>query len=290
MDLNLPISVFRFEFQAEDGLSLPVYAGSAWRGALGHALKRTVCVARDTPCAKCMLSPDTAKMRHYNAAPHPFVLLIEPQQSAPAYRLGLNLFGRAYQYLPYLIHALEKAGRRGIGKQILSLASVAQAENCGFRLLRTIYQPGQSPLAATQPPMPPLPASLGIEIETPLRLRNQGHYVTPETFRFTDLFGSLLRRISLPNYFHTNIAMETDFAGLTQKARSVQIHEPCLRWWDWTRYSSRQDTEMQMGGILGNSQLDGAQLAQFWLYLWLGQWTHAGKATAMGLGRYRSAM
>lgn len=61
---------------------------------------------------------------------------------------------------------------------------------------------------------------------------------------------------------------------------------------------------MQMGGLLGtvtfeNSAkhlsnakdakfdvLPGEGLAPFWPYIWLGQWTHAGKNTSMGLGKY----
>lgn len=43
---------------------------------------------------------------------------------------------------------------------------------------------------------------------------------------------------------------------------------------------------MQLGGLVGIIRLEGLDLAPFWPYLWLGQWTHAGKATSIGLGRY----
>lgn len=32
---------------------MPAYAGSAWRGAFGHALKRLVCVTREPACPPC---------------------------------------------------------------------------------------------------------------------------------------------------------------------------------------------------------------------------------------------
>jgi hypothetical protein len=59
-----------------------------------------------------------------------------------------------------------------------------------------------------------------------------------------------------------------------------------LQWLDWERYSSRQKQKLRMGGLTGAVDLDGSQLADLWPYIWLGQWTHAGKGTSMGLGRF----
>lgn len=303
---NLPIADFRFEFSIEGRPLLPAYAGSAWRGALGHALKRAVCVVRDTPCPACLLyrscvypyifdtppPPDSAKMRHYLNAPHPYALRVEDGgDGAGAYALGLTLFGNAQRYLPYVVHALERAGKQGIGgkRQTFVLVQTLQAEENGAAGWRSVFRPGQplTPYPAACPQIPPVPETLEIVLETPLRLRNGERYVDAAGFRFADLFGSLLRRISMLTYFHTDAPLETDFAGLTQKARAIETIDPRLRWQDWTRYSSRQQAEMQMGGLLGRFGLNGAEIADFWPYLWLGQWTLAGKAATMGLGRYR---
>ena len=84
----IPIKIYRFYFSTENAARLPNFPGSAWRGAFGHALKKTVCVVRNTPCNQCLLknacaysvvfeTPPPAnaeKMRKYTAAPHPFVL------------------------------------------------------------------------------------------------------------------------------------------------------------------------------------------------------------------------
>jgi hypothetical protein len=217
---ELPLATFRFQYLADDSPALPRFSGSAWRGALGHALKKTVCVVRDTACPQCMLfrscvypyifetppPSGSEKMRRYPSAPHPFVIGIEPGQSGRAYRLGLTAFGRAYQYLPYLIHALEKAGHKGIGgkPQRFELQAV---EQLAAGIWTTIFRPGH-PLAAespTSPEPPEVPAKVRITLETPLRLRRDDKIVTLEHFQFADLFGSLLRRISLLTYFHTDI-------------------------------------------------------------------------------------
>jgi CRISPR/Cas system endoribonuclease Cas6 (RAMP superfamily) len=59
-----------------------------------------------------------------------------------------------------------------------------------------------------------------------------------------------------------------------------------LHWHEWTRFSSRQDTRMQMGGLLGDLTLGGPGLPTFWSSLWYGQWVHVGKGTSFGLGAY----
>lgn len=305
MTLPLSFSVFRFDFQSDEPPALPAYAGSAWRGALGHALKRTVCIVHDTPCPQCLLyrsctypyvfetppPPDSTKMRRYQAAPHPFVLGLQPPEGTGVYRLDLTLFGKANQLLPYFVHALAKAGKSGVGKrrQVFRLQAIYQAVSFDVSDWRLIHESGGSlasfPSSSTV--VPKLPEALRIELTTPLRIKRDEHLVTPETFRFSDLFGALLRRISMLSYFHGDTPLDTDFSGLTRMAQTVKLEAPQLHWHDWTRYSSRQKTTMEMGGLLGHFELSGADLAPFWPYLWTGQWTHAGKGTSMGLGQYR---
>jgi hypothetical protein len=55
---------------------------------------------------------------------------------------------------------------------------------------------------------------------------------------------------------------------------------------DWTRYSSRQNTLMEMGGLLGEMLLTGPGLIGLWPALEYGQWVHVGKGTSFGLGAY----
>lgn len=313
----LPVGHYRLVFRSRAALRFSSHAGSAWRGAFGHALKRTVCVTREPVCQACLLfrscpypylfetppPADTGKMRRYNAVPHPFVLIPPAPGESPEggeYVLGMTLLGRATQYLPYAVHALARAAEEGIGpdRTPLDLTWISQQDAAGQ--WTTIYQDrgqdrgqdheGLAPLPPFVPQTPATPRSVLITLETPLRLRRDNDNVTPDIFRFADLFASLLRRISMLTYFHTDTPLETDFAGLTAAARALPVASRDLRWEDWTRYSSRQETLMQLGGLIGTLTLEGADLAPFWPYLWLGQWTHAGKATSMGLGRYTLAL
>lgn len=302
-----PVARYRLNLRATSAIRLPAYAGSAWRGALGHALKRTVCVTGARHCPDCLLyrscvypyvfetppPENAAKLRKYTAAPHPFV--IEPwpdcRDLAPDQIFGVDLvlIGRGNAQLAYFIEALRRAGERGLGSGggRYALDGVEQETAAGWQ---AIYAPGGrlQTLPATVPAPPPLPAGpVRVELLTPLRLKVGNDLVTPHRLRFRDFFSPLLRRVSLLSYFHTDTPLETDFRALVQAAEAVPLAEPELRWFDWTRYSSRQDALLQMGGLVGSFVLPGAALAPFWPYLWLGQWTHAGKGAVMGLGRYR---
>lgn len=301
----LPVSRFLFEFSFSGFNGLPAYAGSAWRGAFGHALKQTVCVVKQTACVDCLLRascaypyifetpppPGTAKMRLYEAAPHPFIIRLPSPDDTPEKQhatLGLHLFGHGHRYLPYVIHAFAKAGNAGLGKQRQVFELTAVRQNSASNGQQLIYHDGK--LFNPEPPevidIPPCPDAITVHLLTPLRIKQNEQNVNGERFNFAAFFGNLQRRISFLTYFHTDTPLDTDFKTLSALAKTIGIDNPQLRWQDWTRYSSRQQTEMQMGGLIGCFTLSG-DLRPFWPYLWLGQWTHAGKSTSMGLGQYR---
>ena len=306
----LPLAHYRFRFRALEDLRLPPYTGSAWRGALGHFLKRSVCVTQQRHCPDCLLyrscaypyvfetppPPDSERMRRYSAAPHPFILR-PPAHSGPLPEgettdLGLVLVGRGDDYLPFITHALICAVDAGLGRrrERLELESVARETRPGSADWVIVHTPG-GPMerVPTQPlTLPPLPQRpIDLVFETPLRLRRQNDHITPDRFIFGDLFSGLLRRVSMLSYFHCGQDLDLDFAGLTRAGRQVPLLDKALTWHDWSRWSSRQKELLQMGGLVGRISLAPEHLGPFWPFLVLGQWVHAGKGTAMGLGRYR---
>jgi len=85
---SFKLTKLQFILKASDGINLPVYKGSTFRGGFGNAFKKIVCVNRDKDCDLCMLKgkcvysyvfetpppSDTSKMRKYPFAPHPFIV------------------------------------------------------------------------------------------------------------------------------------------------------------------------------------------------------------------------
>lgn len=301
---RIPFARYRFRFSTPTGTRLPAWTGSMWRGALGHALKRTVCVTRHRNCPECPLyrscaypyifetppAPDGVKMRRYTAAPHPFVLEPERDAADGSRILGVTLIGRGNRYLSCLVYALARAGKKGLGRDRvpLTLVEVSQDASIVAGDWRIIHVPGGplDPLPPAMPALPLPPEEVCIRFVTPLRVKRDNDLVTPRRFGFADLFGPLLRRVSMLSHFHTDTPFETDFAALMSRAREVGLRRADLRWQEWTRYSSRQKTTMKMGGVVGEIVLAGGGLGPFWPFLWLGQWVHAGKGATMGLGRY----
>jgi hypothetical protein len=150
---------FRFHLQAQDTIRLPDYAGSAWRGLLGHGLRRTACVTRQPTCAGCLLAqncvystlfespaPAAQAQGGYNAVPHPFVLDIDPTKPrtlAPGapFDLTVHLIGTAIAQAPHLIHALGIAGQLGFGSDrgCFSVTAVAREQTAGNGVWKQVY-------------------------------------------------------------------------------------------------------------------------------------------------------
>ena len=98
----------------------------------------------------------------------------------------------------------------------------------------------------------------------------------------------LLGRISSLSYFHCGESLEMDFKDFIAQATLVEITKSRLSWYDWTRYSSRQDRRMKLGGLLGSVTYSG-ELEPFLPFIALGQYVHVGKNATFGLGKYRIA-
>ncbi len=302
--LELPLNHYRLDFSHESSRPAPRFAGNAWRGALGHTLRRAACLTGADDCKACPLlhrcaysylfetpvPQDAEKLRRYSEAPHPYVLL-EERSTPGQIHLHLILFGHANRHLDLMLNALIRAASTstGIAGRHMNYLQHQQWDTAStqWRHIGAVHGLSQASAPSTPPCPAPPEADILIELQTPLRVRREGQHVGAQNFSFADLFGNALRRISLLKTFHTDHELEADFRGLTQAARNVPLLDSHLHWMELERHSSRQNADMNLGGLVGEIRLPAAELAAFWPYLWLGQYTHAGRATTMGLGRYR---
>ena len=124
-DPQLLVGCYRLKFDSDAPIRFSVFPGSAWRGALGHALARLACTSGARSCPPCQRPqacaygylfetappPGAAKMRKYNQVPHPFTLRQE-ETAERACTLRAHLFGRANGYLHLALDVPEHARGR----------------------------------------------------------------------------------------------------------------------------------------------------------------------------------
>lgn len=302
----LPIARLHLLARAEVPLALPPYAGSMLRGAFGHALLALAPLphADGKPCALqatcpyCQVFAAPALPEHslqkFSHMPQPYV--IEPPiggarrlQPGETFQFSLVLIGKALAHLPAIVLAWERALRTGLGGQQARCSLLAVQHENGETLWTTDARsipPISTPLASLPPArMPGKQATL--HLSSPLRLQQQGKPARANTIDARSLLVTLARRWQLLLDVHLgDRAPQQDFPALAAQAAAVELVPTGLRWFDWGRFSQRQQQEMKFGGLVGSLQLHG-DLAPFGELLHLGQWLHVGKNASFGLGGYR---
>ncbi|MDD2845473.1 MAG: CRISPR system precrRNA processing endoribonuclease RAMP protein Cas6 [Rhodoferax sp.] len=299
----MPIARLHLTVRAEGTLQLPPYAGSMLRGAFGHALLALSplphtdgqpCALHAT-CPYCQLfaAPPLPghSLQKFSHMPQPYV--IEPPtggvqrlQAGQTFGFGMVLIGKAIGLLPTVLQGWQRALRTGLGREHAPCTLIEVYDENGLQRL-----PGKreqlSNLNASLPLPPALDGQATLHFHTPLRLQVQGKAVRAGQLSARDLLIALARRTQLLCDVHLGTAApQHDFAVLSAQAAAITVQDQDLRWFDWGRYSQRQQQEMQLGGLLGSVQLQG-DLAPFAQLLHQGQWLHVGKNASFGLGGYR---
>lgn len=309
----LKLLPLRFTLRARTPLQLPRYKGSTLRGGFGTAFKQAVCVVEHRDCGRCLLRTtcaypyvfdtpvpdDAARLRKYTAAPHPFVLLppLEPKahyEPGECLHVDWTLIGNGAQYLPYFIYAFERLGAQqglGKGRGRFTLEEVCWLPPRAAPV--TIYRAEDQVLQHTfrlldvhdlaTPSDTDAGNRLTLHFLTPTRLVYQGSLT--DTPAFHVILRTLLRRLSNLAYFHCGTELQLDFRHLIDRAKDVTIVTRRLQWYDWERYSARQQVRMKMGGFVGHVTYAG-NLAPFLPFLRLGAMVHVGKGATFGLGKY----
>lgn len=285
---------------------LPSFKGSTLRGSLGHALKKIVCALRRQECRACLLAStcahaflfeekSSAATNTQGRPPHPYVL-VPPDDERRGYGAGdyfsfsLRLFGRANDFLPHLVYAVQEMGRAGLGKissapgrfrlqEVRSDEAVLFSGNTTLTLPTRI--PELLPAAATERGID----SLALICETPLRLKHNNRFQTDLPFHL--VIRAALRRISSLEATYGNGEPALDYKGLAARATAVRSIKESCRWVEIERYSNRQQTAMLIGGIQGGNTYHGEGLGEFLPLLRYCEVTHLGKQTSFGLGRIR---
>jgi hypothetical protein len=316
MNIIIPFSKFHIIIEPEERMMLPPYKGSTFRGGFGNAFRSVVCISRKTECSSCIVKDKciysyifetpppshTEIMRKYEKAPHPFIIE-PPLEKKQVYDAGdeiifnLILIGQATEYLPYFIYSFEEMGKKGIGKGRgrFKLKKVIAGDSSQLKHDNLVYSSETKVLHHFEISNICLSDEeiklqtdksfyLSLEFLTPTRIVYHGKLISQLEFHI--FMRALLRRIALLSYFHCNNDPSLiPFKGLIEQADEVTAKKSNLQWYDWERYSSRQDTKMKLGGSVGTIEFEG-NLSGFLPYIKAGEILHVGKGTSFGLEKY----
>ena len=276
---SFPIARYQFNFVVSEPILLPEYSGSTLRGAFGRALRKIACMTKLEDCKGCPL---------YRTCP--YTNIFEPPAwgerlyaEGEKLTFSLVLFGRLIEQLPLIAFAFKRAFDYNVGRGKANLLDIAKVEVDLTR--QSILQNGNIIEHKKTIEIPTALDSVAqIKIETPLRLQENGKPLRVNEITAERFFISLAKRLSLLSEFHSE-PLNLDFGLLKTQIAQIQ-DDKHLKWQDWTRYSSRQDQKMKLGGVIGEWQFKNLspELAKL---LYLGQWLHCGKNATFGLGKYR---
>jgi hypothetical protein len=129
---------------------------------------------------------------------------------------------------------------------------------------------------------------LEVEFLTPLAIKSGNVLVRrPQELTFTLLLRAVIRRLyDLATAVCGYRDAKPDFTPLLTPAAAVERTRTDLRWVDFRRFSSCQQSFMDFGGLVGRVGFHG-EITPFLPYLLLGSELHIGRHTSFGFGRFR---
>lgn len=270
------------------------------RGALGASLRRGLCMTRARDCAACILARDCLFPRIFSPLPGakaapPFCLVPDENpksryEAGEIFEFSLKLFAYGVEYLPFFIQAYRMAGENGLGStgepgKFVIERVMSQGQSIYDPQSDNLSKPAVLELPDCEEPAP-RSGQRGVILRLCTPLRHKADNRISANLEFGDLFHLILRRIrALYLLEGRQWAMARDkYELLSRSAAAIRIDGNNLHWQDWTRYSSRQKSYMQFGGLTGEIIYQG-NAGPFASLLRLGQLAHIGKQTSFGLGR-----
>jgi hypothetical protein len=300
--IPFPVTELWFEARLNGPLKLPPFPGGQLRGVFGASLRALSCMTGFRTCTGCPLRAtcpypalfeppgrdlaDVGLSRLHEGIPPPFVLLLPQHDVGEDGRLqfGMRLFGTAPERLAYIIEAWRRALGRGLGPERLPgrLLLVRGPDGTPVWMGEEITPPAHVAAAL------PLSGSAPLLVtRTPLRLQASGRPLPADDLTPRRLVAGIIRRARM-------LAVHAGTGADVVKTWPVQawledadkiVHAPALQWQDWHRYSARQRRRMNLGGFVGQWQLEQVPESVQPLLV-LGTLLHVGKDTSFGLGAY----
>ncbi len=310
---NIYFSKFIFELTFLQNTTLPKFVGSMFRGAFGWAFRNAICVTKQDDCGNCILKSECI---YYNAfeteidntniyflkgvkkLPHPFVIH-QPLTTNRKFLKGdtlelpITILGHYSNFLPYLVYVFTKMGEKGVTKVNFKF-NISNIFSIDYNLNKESIYSKNNDIKLQYPTIKLSDFLLDdyskftkaqITITSPLRLQKDGVVIGgSNNFSVNSFLNAVLRRYLAVSHLYCNQQDINNFSILDNNI-NIKIEKQNLTYTAVERFSNRQNTTMDMGGLTGLILLEG-DFSKIGFLLKLGSFINIGKNTMFGNGGY----
>ena len=246
----------------------PYFIGSQIRGAFGYALKKVTCINPTYTCDGCFAISNCLYHQFY-----------EGKNSYHKYRLDFELgtnFDDVTQNLPYVISSIHMMlTQNGLGKERVKYENFEMFINdiscmkdgkivLPKEFIKTFQIENRT-------------KNIKLKFVTPLRIKKDNRFLRSDELELNSLINSIYQRQMK--------ILGRDFKKFPYEIKG-EITNKNLQFKELTRLSNRQQTTMNMGGIIGEIEFSDLSKECFEV-LKLGELLGVGKQTVFGLGKIK---
>ncbi len=226
------------------------FIGSKIRGILGYSLKDEVCINPTLICKDCFALNECIFYKFY-----------EQENIAHDYRLDFKLFSEKYKFSLLLFGNTQKQ-KDSVSKAMLN--ALNKHKHIEFKeKQKTLKYKNYSKI-------------IKIEFLTPLRIKKQNRFATKDIELLDILLSIHKRDLDLQKLPYKKIFIKKDYKTVSKNLRYQEI----------TRKSNKQNTKMNLGGLMGEMVISNVSKEVYDL-LKLGEVIGVGKSTVFGLGKIK---
>ncbi|MDF1884320.1 CRISPR system precrRNA processing endoribonuclease RAMP protein Cas6 [Sulfurimonas sp. SAG-AH-194-C21] len=227
-----------------------IFIGSKIRGAFGYALKEEVCVNPIFKCENCFSAKECIFYDFYEA-----------QNTTNNFRLDFKLFSKKYKFSLLLFGEAQKH-KSALHNAMMN--SLKEYKNIDFKeKVKNLEKKKTVKI-------------IKLSFITPLRMKKKNRFATRD-IDLLDILLSIYKR-------HRDLkGLDFERANIDTSYKVVSKH---LLYQELTRRSNKQNTKMQLGGLMGEMVISNVSKEVYNL-LKLGEVIGVGKSTVFGLGKIK---
>ena len=241
----------KITFKIKDTKKPHFFIGSKIRGTLGYALKDEVCINPTFKCNGCFAQHQCI-----------FYDMYEKQNNTHKYRFDFDLYNNNYKFSLFLFED-HMAYQETLTKAILETLKEHKVVKHKIKQKKFKQKEKYSKI-------------IKLNFITPVRIKKQNKFLL-DNIGLNDILYSIHRRdLELRNQPFKRIAFNQDIKVVSKNIRYQEI----------TRKSNKQNTKMNLGGLMGEIVLSNVD-KQTYNLLKLGEIISIGKQTVFGLGKIK---